>query len=49
MDSHVRADHPDNYYTSARCPICMKQVNGFTINFRKHQICKFLELGSAVF
>ncbi|VDK30997.1 unnamed protein product [Gongylonema pulchrum] len=26
MDSHVRADHPDNYYTSARCPICMKQL-----------------------
>lgn len=27
MDSHVRADHPDNYYTCARCPFCMKQVN----------------------
>ncbi|VDN02868.1 unnamed protein product [Thelazia callipaeda] len=21
MDSHVRADHPDNYYTCARCPL----------------------------
>ncbi|CAG9535270.1 unnamed protein product [Cercopithifilaria johnstoni] len=26
MDSHVRADHPDNYYTCARCPVCMKQL-----------------------
>uniref|UniRef100_A0A915PVN9 C2H2-type domain-containing protein n=1 Tax=Setaria digitata TaxID=48799 RepID=A0A915PVN9_9BILA len=35
MDSHVRADHPDNYYTCARCPVCMKQLAS-TPSLRRH-------------
>lgn len=26
LENHVREDNIDNYYTSARCPVCMKQV-----------------------
>uniref|UniRef100_A0A914R0D5 C2H2-type domain-containing protein n=1 Tax=Parascaris equorum TaxID=6256 RepID=A0A914R0D5_PAREQ len=25
LENHVREDSTDNYYTSARCPVCMKQ------------------------
>ncbi|KAM3722404.1 Zinc finger protein [Dirofilaria immitis] len=35
MDSHVRADYPDNYYTCARCPVCMKQLAS-TPSLRRH-------------
>ena len=26
MERHVRQENSDSYYTSARCPVCMKQV-----------------------
>lgn len=41
MDSHVRADHPDNYYTCARCPVCMKQVNTLFVHMKDLQSLEF--------
>uniref|UniRef100_A0A9J2P2Z2 C2H2-type domain-containing protein n=1 Tax=Ascaris lumbricoides TaxID=6252 RepID=A0A9J2P2Z2_ASCLU len=35
LENHVREDNIDNYYTSARCPVCMKQLAS-AASLRRH-------------